>query len=76
MLPNILNNVLYNAAAFKEKLNRNYRTRALDSHLRSVPVFRNLSKEFSGFATRTGWNWWMYRRGQVICRQGDIADSF
>src|SRR5436305_12480244 len=46
MLPNILNNVLYNAAAFKEKLSRNYRSRALDSHLRSVPMFRSLSKEF------------------------------
>src|SRR5947209_3029621 len=46
MLPNILNNVLYNAPAFKEKLNKNYRVRALDSHLRSVPIFRNLSPEF------------------------------
>src|SRR5215472_1292320 len=42
MLPNILNNVLYNAPAFKDKLNKNYRSRALDSHLRSVPIFRNL----------------------------------
>jgi protocatechuate 3,4-dioxygenase beta subunit len=30
--------------AFKDKLNRNYRVRALDSHLRSVPIFRNLSR--------------------------------
>ncbi len=52
MLPNILNNVLYNAAAFKDKLNRNYRSRALESHLRSVPVFRNLSPEFLEYLQR------------------------
>src|SRR5580765_4046901 len=49
MLPNILNNVLYNAAQFKDKLNKNYRTRALDSHLRSVPMFRNLPREFMDY---------------------------
>ena len=34
MLPNILNNVLYNSPAFKDKLNNSYRTRSLDTHLR------------------------------------------
>jgi CRP-like cAMP-binding protein len=75
MLPNILNNVLYNAAAFKEKLNRNYRARALDSHLRSVPVFRNLSKEFLDYL-RERVELVDVAPGQVICRQGEIADSF
>jgi CRP-like cAMP-binding protein/Fe-S-cluster-containing hydrogenase component 2 len=75
MLPNILNNVLYNAAAFKEKLSRNYRTRALDSHLRSVPVFRNLSAEFLD-SLRDRVELVDVAPGQAICRQGDIADSF
>src|SRR3954452_21789995 len=75
MLPNILNNVLYNAAAFKDKLSRNYRTRALDSHLRSVPVFRNLSTEFLDHL-RDRVELVDVAPGQVICRQGDIADSF
>ena len=75
MLPNILNNVLYNAAAFKEKLNRNYRTRALDSHLRSVPIFRNLSPEFINHL-REKVELVDVVPGQVICRQGEIADSF
>jgi len=75
MLPNILNNVLYNAPAFKEKLNRNYRTRALDSHLRSVGVFRNLSSEFIQHL-RERVELVDVVPGQVICRQGDIADSF
>ena len=75
MLPNILNNVLYNAAAFKDKLNRNYRARALDSHLRSVPVFRNLSAEFLNYL-RERVELVDVAPGQVICRQGEIADSF
>ncbi|HXB73224.1 MAG TPA: cyclic nucleotide-binding domain-containing protein [Candidatus Acidoferrales bacterium] len=75
MLPNILNNVLYNAAAFKEKLNRNYRFRALDSHLRSVPIFRNLSPDFLEHL-RDRVELVDAVPGQVICRQGEIADSF
>ena len=75
MLPNILNNVLYNAAAFKDKLNRNYRMRALDSHLRSVPIFRNLSTEFLNYL-RDRVELVDAAPGQVICRQGEVADSF
>ena len=75
MLPNILNNVLYNAAAFKDKLNRNYRFRALDSHLRSVPIFRNLSADFMELL-RDRVELVDAVPGQVICRQGEIADSF
>src|ERR1039457_3826374 len=75
MLPNILNNVLYNAAAFKAKLNRNYRTRALDSHLRSVPVFKNLSGEFLDYL-RERVELVDVAPGQVICKQGEVADSF
>jgi len=75
MLPNILNNVLYNAPAFKEKLNKNYRARALDSHLRSVPIFRNLSPEFLDYL-REHVELVDVVPGQVICRQGEIADSF
>ena len=75
MLPNILNNVLYNAPAFKDKLNRNYRVRALDSHLRSVPMFSNLSREFLDYL-RDRVELVDAAPGQVICRQGDVADSF
>jgi Fe-S-cluster-containing hydrogenase component 2 len=75
MLPNILNNVLYNAKEFKDKLNRNYRYRALDTHLRSVPTFRNLSPEFLNHL-RDRVELVDFAPGQVICRQGDVADSF
>ncbi len=75
MLPNILNNVLYNAATFKDRLNKNYRFRALDSHLRSVPIFRNLSLDFLEHL-RDRVELVDAVPGQVICRQGEIADSF
>ncbi len=75
MLPNILNNVLYNSPAFKDKLNNNYRTRALDIHLRSVPVFANLGKEFLDYL-RERVELVDFQPGQLICRQGDVADCF
>ena len=76
MLPNILNNVLYNAAAFKEKLSRNYRTRALDtpSALRArVP--QSQRRSFMDHL-RDRVELVDVAPGQVICRQGEIADSF
>jgi CRP-like cAMP-binding protein/Fe-S-cluster-containing hydrogenase component 2 len=75
MLPNILNNVLYTAPQFKDKLNKNYRLRALDSHLRSVPMFRNLDRQFMDYL-RDRVELVDVAPGQVICRQSEIADSF
>ncbi len=75
MLPNILNNVLYNSPAFKEKLNNIYRVRSLDTHLRSVPIFANLSQEFLDYL-RNRVELVDFQPGQLICKQGDIADAF
>ncbi|MBI3207565.1 MAG: cyclic nucleotide-binding domain-containing protein [Candidatus Solibacter usitatus] len=75
MLPNILNNVLYNAPAFKDKLNRNYRDRALETHLRSVPMFANLSPEFLSMLRERA-ELVDVIPGQQICGQGENADSF
>jgi CRP-like cAMP-binding protein/Fe-S-cluster-containing hydrogenase component 2 len=75
MLPHILNNVFYNSPQFREKLNDNYRKRALDNHLRSVPVFQNLSAEFLDYL-RQRVELVHYSPGQVICRQGEVADAF
>jgi Fe-S-cluster-containing hydrogenase component 2/CRP-like cAMP-binding protein len=75
MLPNILNNVLYNAAAFKDKLNRNYRSRALETHLRTVPVFRDLSPQFLSYL-KDQVELEDVVPGQVICKQGEHADDF
>jgi CRP-like cAMP-binding protein len=75
MLPNILNNVLYNAPAFKDKLNRNYRSRALDTHLRTVPAFKSLNKEFLDHL-RERVELVDVQPNEVIVQQGDVADAF
>jgi CRP-like cAMP-binding protein/Fe-S-cluster-containing hydrogenase component 2 len=75
MLPNILNNVLYSSPQFREKLNDSYRNRALDNHLRSVPVFQGLSTEFLDYL-RKRVELVHCSPGEVICRQGDVADAF
>ena len=75
MLPNILNNVLYTSPAFKEKLNESYRTRALDTHLRSVPVFRNVPRGFLDLLKQRV-ELADYQPGQAIYREGDPADAF
>ncbi|MFN7936338.1 MAG: cyclic nucleotide-binding domain-containing protein [Bryobacteraceae bacterium] len=75
MLPNILNNVLYNSPAFKDKLNKNYRERALDTQLRSVPALSGLSQEFLDYLREKA-ELVDAIPGQVICKQGDLADSF
>src|SRR5262249_59166063 len=54
---------------------KNCRIRALDSHLRSVPMFRNLGRDFMDYL-RDRVELVDVAPGQVICRQGDIADSF
>ncbi|MGA3042316.1 MAG: cyclic nucleotide-binding domain-containing protein, partial [Bryobacteraceae bacterium] len=75
MLPNILNNVLYNAPAFKDMLNRNYRARALDTHLRTVPAFKSLSAEFLNHL-RERVELVDVQPGETIVRQGEVADAF
>jgi CRP-like cAMP-binding protein/Fe-S-cluster-containing hydrogenase component 2 len=75
MLPNILNNVLYTSPAFKKRLNESYRTRALDTHLRCVPVFRNVPRDFLE-SIKQSVELADYQPGQVIYREGEAADAF
>ncbi len=75
MLPHILNNILYKAPAFTDKLNEAYKSRALDTHLRSVPVFQNVSQDFLD-DLRARVDFANFEPGQAICRQGDLADCF
>ena len=75
MLPHILNNILYKSPAFTEKLNHAYKSRALDTHLRSVPVFQDVSQDFLD-KLRECVDFANFEPGQAICRQGDLADCF
>ena len=74
----MLRNVLYilqRSKRFRAELDRKYRERALDSHLRRVPVFASLSDDFLD-RLRDHVELSRVDPGQVICRQGEAADSF
>jgi CRP-like cAMP-binding protein/Fe-S-cluster-containing hydrogenase component 2 len=74
MLRNVLH-ILQKNKRFKARMDRTYRMRALDTHLRNVPVFASLSDAFLG-RLREQVELLRIEPGQVICRQGDVADSF
>ncbi len=85
MLRNILD-ILQKNPKFKAQLDQTYRQRALDDHLRSVPIFAGLTRPADSeqlpaagdFITRLRERVELvrYTPGQVICKQGDAADSF
>jgi CRP-like cAMP-binding protein/NAD-dependent dihydropyrimidine dehydrogenase PreA subunit/ferredoxin len=74
MLRNVLD-ILQRNKTFRAQLDANYRKRALEGHLRSVPVFAGLTADFIDHL-RTRVELLRFTPGQVICRQGDPADSF
>lgn len=74
MLRNVLD-IMQRNKTFRAKLDQSYRQRALDSHLRAVPVFGELTDEFiEGLREKV--ELVRFTPGQVICRQGEAADSF
>lgn len=60
---------------FKSEMEQKYRLRALDNHLRSVPILRELPQDFID-RLRNRVELVSYSPGEVICRQGDVADAF
>ncbi len=74
MLRNVLD-VLQKNKTFRAQLDRNYRVRALETHLKSVPVFASLTPDFVDHL-RDRVELIRFAPGQVICRQGSAADSF
>jgi CRP-like cAMP-binding protein/Fe-S-cluster-containing dehydrogenase component/ferredoxin len=74
MLRNVLD-IIQRNKTMKAKLDANYKKRALDDHLRSVPMFASLSQDFIDHL-RQKVELVRYVKGDVICHQGDIADAF
>ena len=74
MLRNVLD-VLQKNKTFRAKLESNYRQRALETHLRSVPILSALTQEFID-DMREKVELIRYAPGEVIFRQGDFADAF
>lgn len=74
MLRNVLD-VMQKNKTFRAKLEANYRGRALGTHLRSVPIFSTVSEDFID-TLRDRVELIRYAPGQVICSEGEPADSF
>ncbi|HXF03800.1 MAG TPA: cyclic nucleotide-binding domain-containing protein [Blastocatellia bacterium] len=72
---NVLELLKKQSKTFREKLERDYRQRALDTHLRSVREFASLPDDFLD-ELRARVELVSYDPGEVICRQGEPADSF
>jgi CRP-like cAMP-binding protein/Fe-S-cluster-containing dehydrogenase component len=74
MLRNVLDIMLKNKT-FRAQLDETYRRRALENHLRGVPMFADLSPEFIEHL-KAGVELQRFAPGQIIVQQGDAADSF
>jgi CRP-like cAMP-binding protein/Fe-S-cluster-containing dehydrogenase component len=74
MLRNVLDIMMKNKT-FRSALDQNYRRRALENHLRGVPMFADLAPDFIEHLKESV-ELQRFAPGQVICRQGDPADSF
>jgi CRP-like cAMP-binding protein/Fe-S-cluster-containing dehydrogenase component len=74
MLRNVLD-IMQRNKTLRAQIEANYRQRALDDHLRSVPIFASLTKDFID-SLRSKVELVRYNKGDVICRQGDPADAF
>jgi CRP-like cAMP-binding protein/Fe-S-cluster-containing dehydrogenase component len=74
MLRNVLD-ILRRQKSFRAEMEEKYRSRALDSHLRSVPIFRELPDDFLSYL-RTRVQLVGYEPGAVIFKQGEPADAF
>jgi CRP-like cAMP-binding protein/Fe-S-cluster-containing dehydrogenase component len=74
MLRNVLD-ILQKNKTFRAELDRNYRRRALETHLRSVPVLASMPADFIDYL-RDRVELVRYSPGETIVRQGDMADAF
>ena len=74
MLRNVLD-IMRRNRSFRAEVEQNYRKRALESHLRGIPIFSSVTSEFISYL-RDRVELCQYSPGQLICRQGDPAHSF
>jgi CRP-like cAMP-binding protein len=74
MLRNVLD-ILRRQKNFKAEMERKYRARALDNHLRSVPIFRDLPDDFISYL-RDKVQLISHEPKTMIFKQGDPADAF
>jgi CRP-like cAMP-binding protein/Fe-S-cluster-containing dehydrogenase component len=74
MLRNVLDIMMKNKT-FRAQVDQNYRQRALENHLRGVPMFADLAPDFIEHLKRNV-ELQRFAPGQTITVQGETADSF
>src|ERR1700686_2410464 len=74
MLRNVLDIMMKNKT-FRAQIDASYRERALENHLRGVPMFSDLSPDFIEHLKQSV-ELQRFAPGEVIARQGAPADSF
>ena len=65
----------FKGTTFKTDLDRKYRERSLNNHLRSVPLFASVDETFLALLNQKV-ELVTFGKSQVICKQGDPADAF
>src|SRR5216110_1654633 len=65
----------FKGTSFKAEIEKKYRERSLNNHLRSVPLFASLDDEFIEHL-RQRVELVSYNQSQIICKEGDDADAF
>src|ERR1700720_4720099 len=65
----------FKGTSFKAEIEKKYRERSLNNHLRSVPLFASLSEEFLNYLKEKV-ELVSYNQNQVICEEGEDADAF
>jgi CRP-like cAMP-binding protein/Fe-S-cluster-containing hydrogenase component 2 len=65
----------FKGTSFKTEMDKKYRERSLDHHLRSVPLFSSVDETFLALLKQKV-ELVTFGKSQVICKQGDPADAF
>lgn len=65
----------FKGTSFKKAMDEKYRQRSLVNHLRSVPLFGTLGDEFLAYL-RDRAQLVSCGKGEVVCKEGDVADAF
>ncbi|MEY2562132.1 MAG: hypothetical protein QOH88_325 [Verrucomicrobiota bacterium] len=65
----------FKGTSFKTEMEKKYRERSLETHLRSVPLFGSVGDEFIAYLKEKV-ELVSYNQNQVICREGEDADAF
>lgn len=65
----------FKGTTFKVELDKKYRERSLNNHLRSVPLFASVDEVFLALLNKNV-ELVTFGKNQIICKQGDAADAF